>query len=74
MASRGTYDLGRITTLGVLDKGKIINAIKNPIPIVTRGNAWSFIDTIEYNKGGNRFVFGRLSKYSPDAEVTVVDT
>ena len=74
MASRGTYYLGRITTLGVLDKGKIINAIKNPIPIVTRGNAWSFIDTIEYNKGGNHFVFGRLSKYSPNAEVTVVDT
>lgn len=74
MASRGTYYLGRITTLGVLDKGKIINAIKNPIPIVTRGNAWSFIDTIEYNKGGDHFVFGRLSKYSPDAEVTVVDT
>lgn len=73
MARKGIYYLGRVITLGRLDKRGLIEALTNPQPVTKRGHAWTFIDVKEYKDGNDHYVYGRLSKYSPDAEVTIVD-
>lgn len=71
MKRQGTYYLGRIIKRGILDTDGLIKAILKPIEI-RRQSAWTFIDTEEIKDETDHFVFGRLSKYSPDAEVTVI--
>lgn len=72
-ASRGTYYLGRVAKFGDLDDERIIKAILAPKPIVRRQSAWTFIDARRFTDSNRDFVFARLVKYSPDAEVKVVD-
>lgn len=74
MASTGTYYLGRVLKLGTLDQKKLIDAIKEPTTVSYRGSSWTFIDVHEAEHNGIRYIFGRLSKYKPLGEVTVVDT
>jgi hypothetical protein len=71
--TKGTYYLGRIIKLGELDDEKVIDAILDPKPIVRRKNAWTFIDAQRLKDGAREYVFARLSKYSPEAEVKVID-
>ena len=73
MAKRGTYYLGRVLKLGILDQEKLINAIKNPSTIYYRGYAWTFIDVEEYKDEEIHYLFGRLSKFAPSGEITKVD-
>lgn len=70
----GTYYIGRVLKLGELDQEKLINAIKEPVSIEYRDNSWTFIDVNDMDVEGVQFVFGRLSKYKPLGEVSVVDT
>lgn len=74
MAVNGTYYIGRVLKLGELNQSSLIKAIKNPEQILYRGNAWTFIDIEEYQKGNDHYIFGKLSKFSPNGEVTLVDT
>lgn len=74
MASSGTYYLGRVLKLGTLDQEKLMNAIKEPVSISYRDSSWTFIDVQEVKANGDHYIFGRLSKYKPLGEVTVVDT
>ncbi|EON6315340.1 hypothetical protein [Vibrio cholerae] len=74
MASSGTYYLGRVLKLGTLDQEKLINAIKEPVSLSYRDSSWTFIDVQEVKNNGEHYIFGRLSKYKPLGEVTVVDT
>ncbi len=69
----GTYYLGRIIKLGVLNNEKLIDAILNPRPITAWGHAWTFINAEKLHHDNNEFVYAKLIKYSPDAEVFVVD-
>jgi hypothetical protein len=70
---KGVYYIGRVIKLGVLTTEGLIQALLEPTPIIVRQMAWTFIDTKEYNKGQkDHFVYGRLSKYSPEAEVSIV--
>lgn len=71
--TRGTYYVGRVNKRGSLDSDGIIQAILAPPAIVYRGSAWTFIDAQRVKDITRDFVFARLSKYSPDAEVRVVD-
>ncbi len=73
MAKKGTYYAGRVLKLCLLDQEMLISAIKRPESIKNRGNAWTFTNIEEYQQLGNHFVFGCLSKYSPEGEVGVVD-
>lgn len=73
MPRKGTYYAGRVLKLGLLNQDKLLQAIKNPISVKYRDNAWSFIDIEEYTGERLHFVFGRLSKYAPEGEVGVVD-
>ncbi|GHW45137.1 hypothetical protein VCSRO56_3716 [Vibrio cholerae] len=74
MASSRTYYLGRVLKLGTLDQEKLINAIKEPVSLSYRDSSWTFIDVQEVKNNGEHYIFGRLSKYKPLGEVTVVDT
>jgi hypothetical protein len=73
MVRNGTYYVGRVLKLGVLDQSMLIRAILNPTSIKVRGNKWTIIDSQEYAQGSNHFIYGKLSKYSPDGEVTIID-
>jgi hypothetical protein len=72
MKKQATYYLGRIIKRGILDTDGLIQAILKPAEI-RRQSAWTFIDTQAFKDETDHFVFGKLSKYSPDAEVTVID-
>lgn len=74
MSNSGTYYLGRVLKLGTLNQEKLMNAIKEPVSISHRGSSWTFIDVHEENCEGQHYIFGRLSKYKPLGEVTIVDT
>jgi hypothetical protein len=69
MRRKGVYYIGRIIKRGALTTDGLIQAILEPIPIVKRQIAWTFIDTKEFKDQEDHFVYGRLSKYSPDAKV-----
>lgn len=74
MAKNGTYYLGRVLKLGLLDQEKLLEAIENPKQIRYRGSAWTFIDIEEHKQEEHHYIFGKLTKFAPDGEVTVVDT
>jgi hypothetical protein len=69
MARNGTYYVGRVLKLGILDQSMLIRGVLRPTSIKIRGNAWTIIDSQEYKKGDDHFIYGRLSKYSPEGEV-----
>ena len=69
----GTYYLGRVIKFGNLDTEKLIDAILFPRPIRAYGHAWTFIDSEKFAFNNSEFVYAKLIKYSPDAEVFVVD-
>lgn len=73
MGRKGVYYIGRVIKRGILTTDGLIQAILEPIPIVTRRKmSWTFIDTKEFKDQDDHFVYGRLSKYSPEAEVSIV--
>jgi len=69
----GTYYLGRVIKLGMLNHEKVIEAILKPKPITTRGFDWTFINAQSGNINNVDFIYAKLCKYSPDAEVMVID-
>lgn len=73
MARQGTYYVGRVVKIGLIEASDIISALNNPVPVEIRGIAWTFIDVKTLQDGKGTYVFGRMSKYSPDAEVAIVD-
>jgi hypothetical protein len=76
MAKGGTYYLGRVLKLGILDQEKLIQAIKNPSTIYYRENAWTFIDVVEHKDENDKtkYLVGHLSKFAPSGEITKIDT
>jgi len=73
MPQQGIYYLARLSKMGNLTSEMVMRALLNPIPVLLYGNAWSFVDTKEYVTAGFEYISGRLVKYRPDAEVTVID-
>ncbi len=69
----GTYYVGRVIKLGILDTEKLIDAILRPSPLRAWGNAWTFINATKTKSDKGEFVYAKLCKYSPDAEVVIVD-
>lgn len=74
MERRGRYYLSRVHKYGQLDSSKLIAAINKPATVVTGKYAWTITDAFSYESGGvNSYVFGKLSKFSPQGVVKVVD-
>ncbi len=71
---RGRYYLGRVIKLGQLDQDMLMNAIAEA-PTLTIGKfAWTITDVTDKREYDLPFVFGRLSKFSREGHVTIVDT
>ncbi len=73
MVKSGTYYLGRVIKLGLLDESKIFEAISNPATIVRMGNAWTIINSSGHGSGASKYAYGRLCKFAPETEVAVID-
>ncbi|MFP1681580.1 hypothetical protein ACLD0W_03660 [Alloalcanivorax sp. C16-1] len=73
MSRKGTYYLGRVVKTGALRNDDIKSALRWPESVTRYGSAWTFIDLRELSDGGSSYYFGRLGKYDPDGEVSVVD-
>jgi len=69
-----TYYVGRVLKLGMLKNDNFFNALKNPKAVSKRGYSWTLVDVKEYWHENYNYIFGKLCKYSPDAEVKIVDT
>jgi hypothetical protein len=64
--------LRRVFKLGKLDNNRLMDAIFLPNTILVWGHAWTFIDSKKLKYENGEYVWLGL-KYSPDAEVSVVD-
>lgn len=73
MGKKGTYYLGRVVKLELLDDSKIFYALGNPVTIMARGNAWTIINATIHGEGSSQFAYGRLCKFAPETEVAVID-
>lgn len=69
----GTYYLGRVIKHGMLNQDKLIEAILKPKPITAWGFDWTFINAQKEKINNIDFIYAKLCKYSPDAEVMVID-
>lgn len=73
MPHTARYYLSRVTKFGDLDDSKIIAAITSATSIARNTFHYTFIDA--QTKGNPpTYIFGRLAKYEPRAEVDVVET
>lgn len=71
---RGRYYLGRVVKLGELDQRRLLDAIREPKIVNVGQFQWTFTDTVDATDSDDGFIFSRLSKYSQEGHLTVVDT
>jgi hypothetical protein len=69
----GTYYLGRIIKKYKFDQDKLIEDILFPKPYLQKHHSWTIIDSKKFELSDGSFLYGRLSKYKPDAEVKIID-
>lgn len=69
----GTYYLGRVVKKYKFDQDKLIEAILSPKPYHQKHHSWTIIDSQKFVADDGVFLYGRLSKYKPDAEVKIID-
>ncbi len=72
MHRKGIYYLGRVVKMGMTTQ-ELTSAIKRPTSISKRESAWTFIEVEEYGTEDEKYLFGRLCKYAPDAEIIAID-
>lgn len=71
---RGRYYLGRVAKTGQLTQQTLVGTIVEPRTIRVGEALWTFTDTLDRTETNEPYVFGRLSKYSREGHLTVVDT
>lgn len=71
---RGRYYLGRVIKFGDLNQDRLLDAIREPRVINVGQFQWTFTDTVDLTVSNDGFIFSRLSKYSQEGHVTVIDT
>lgn len=75
MITDGKYYLGRVIKLGTLNQDRLIEAMKYPVTSIYKKHGWTFTDVTEkFDKDGKQYIFGKLSKFLPEGEITKVDT
>ena len=66
--------MGRVIMLGRLDKNRFIEAMKSPATVQVGKFGWTVTDVMLGDDGGIlRYVYGQLSKFSPEGIVRIVD-
>ena len=71
--SKGRYYLGRVIKSGLLDSDKLIDAIVQSKALTIRKFTWIFTDVVDGRSDSLPFVYAKLSKYSREGQVTIVD-
>ncbi|CBW25687.1 conserved hypothetical protein [Halobacteriovorax marinus SJ] len=69
----GTYFLGRVVKYGVLDNEKLVEAITKGSKVSSRSYNWLITNVKHVKKTNIEYVFGNLSKYTPEGETVIVD-
>ena len=73
MKQNGTYYIGRLVKSG-FDSSQLIDALKNPKPILKGTYSWTFTHVEEYeDEGKNKFLFGKLTKFKLEGQVKILD-
>jgi len=70
---RGRYYLSRVIKTGNLDQETLRNAIIEPPTVPVAESLWTITDVVDESENDNPFIFGRLSKYSSEGQLTKVD-
>lgn len=71
----GRYYLGRVIKMGFLDQTKLMDAIVQCPPQTIGKFSWAITDVVDRRHSDDLpHVFGKLSKYSAEGAVTIVDT
>ncbi len=70
---RGRYYLGRVVKMGQLDQERLRSAIVEAPTVPVGGALWTITDVLDESRREKPFLFGRLSKYSSEGQLTVVD-
>lgn len=70
---RGRFYLARVIKLGELNQEKLLDAIANAPTVPVGQFEWTITDVVDQRAAAEPFVFGNLSKYSRQGEVTLVD-
>lgn len=73
MTRRGRYYLGRVIKQGTLDQVRLMDAMVSAGTIMVGKAKWTITSVVDKRAEKLPFVFGRLSKYSDEGHVTVVD-
>jgi len=71
---RGRYYLGRVLKLGRLDQDRLMGAIRHSSIVSVRDYTWTITDVKEGEIEQQNYIFGKLSKYSQEGHVTIVDS
>ena len=74
MTRRGRYYIGHVILLVRLDKNGFLDAIKSPATVHVGKFSWTITDVVLGDDGGvMRYVYGQLSKFSPEGILKIVD-
>lgn len=71
---RGRYYLGRVIKLGTLDQERLMDAISNAATIAVGKARWTITNVLDQRSTNLPFLFGKLSKFSDEGHVKLVDT
>lgn len=71
---RGRYYLGRVIKMGTLDQERLMDAISNAATIAVGKARWTITNVLDQRKTNQPFIFGKLSKFSDEGRVKLVDT
>jgi len=70
---KGRYYLGRVIKSGFLDTNKLIDAILQSKALTVKKFTWIFTDVVDGRNEYLPFVYAKLSKYTREGQVTLVD-
>lgn len=73
MPQKATYFISRLIKVGELSLDEIINALMNPIPAKARISSFTITDFSEQFYRGEKYYFGRLTKFRTEGLVKVID-
>ncbi len=71
---RGRYYLGRVIKMGELDQDRLMDAISNAATIAAGKARWTITNVFDQRNTSRPFLFGKLSKFSDEGHVKLVDT
>lgn len=70
---KGRYYMARVIKLGELNQARLLDSIVNAQAVALGQFEWTITDVIDKRNSQLPYVFGNLTKYSKDGQVTIID-